>query len=322
MKNDMKIVVLDGYPGNPGDLSWEPLMKLGDCRVFDRCAPGEIVDRCRDAEAVLVNKVAITREVIDALPRLRYLGEMGTGYNNIDVEAARERGITVTNVPAYSTASVAQMAMAHLLNIACRTGHYSRQVRAGRWSDCKDFCYTDTPLIELAGKQMGIVGLGQIGFATAQIAHGLGMKVAAYTSKDEASLPAWVTKAPSLDDLFATSDVVSLHCPLTPDNRLMVNARRLALMKPTAILINTARGMLIDEQALADALNNGTIFAAALDVMTQEPPAHDNPLLTARNCFFTPHVGWASNEARLRLMDVITDNVAAFIAGTPVNVVS
>lgn len=317
----MKIVVLDGYPGNPGDLSWDELKAVGECSVYNRCAPGEIVPRCADADAVLVNKMAITREIITQLPRLKYLGEMGTGYNNIDVEAAHERGIVVTNVPAYSTRSVAQMTIAHLLNIACRTGHYTRQVRAGRWSDSKDFCYSDTPLVELAGKQMGIVGMGQIGSAVAMIALSLGMTVMAHTSKAQEALPSGVTKATHLDQLFATSDVVSLHCPLTADNARMVDARRLSLMKPCAILINTARGMLIDEQALADALNHGTIMAAALDVMINEPPAHDNPLLAARNCFFTPHVGWATHEARERMMRVIIDNVAAWTAGHPVNTV-
>ncbi len=317
----MKIVVLDGYPGNPGDLSWEELKTVGECDVYNRCAPEQILERCQGADAVLVNKIFITREIIEQLPQLRYLGEMGTGYNNIDVEAAHEHGIVVTNVPAYSTRSVAQMAIAHLLNITCRTGHYTRQVRAGRWADSKDFCYSDTPLIELADKQMGIVGLGQIGQAVASIALSLGMTVMAYTSKSQDQLPEGITKARDLDHLFASSDVVSLHCPATPETIGMVNARRLALMKPTAILLNTSRGLLVDEQALADALNEGTIMAAALDVLTQEPPAHDNPLITARNCFFTPHVGWATHEARERMMRVIIDNVAAWKNGTPVNVV-
>ena len=317
----MKIVVLDGYPGNPGDLSWDELEQVGQCDVYHRTAPSQILDRCAGADVVLVNKVAITDEIMAQLPSLKYLGEMGTGYNNIDVDAAHKRGIVVTNVPAYSTNSVAQMAIAHLLNIACRTGHYTRQVRAGRWSDSKDFCYSDTPLVELAGKQMGIVGMGQIGSAVAAIALSLGMTVMAHTSKAQEMLPAGVTKAAHLDQLFATSDVVSLHCPLTAHNARMVDARRLALMKPTAILINTARGMLIDENALAQALNDGVIMAAALDVMIEEPPAHDNALLTARNCFFTPHVGWATHEARERMMRVIIDNVAAWVAGQPVNMV-
>ena len=317
----MKIVVLDGYPGNPGDLSWEELRNVGDCEVYNRSAVNEIVPRCIDADAVLVNKLSITREIIAQLPRLKYLGEMGTGYNNIDVEAAHEHGIVVTNVPAYSTRSVAQMAIAHMLNFACRTGHYTRQCRAGRWSDSKDFCYSDTPLIEMAGKQMGIVGMGQIGSAVAHIALALGMTVMAYTSKPQELMPGGVTATSDLDQVFATSDVVSLHWPLTPTNKGMVDARRLALMKPTAMLINTARGLLIDEQALAQALNDGVIMAAALDVMIDEPPAHDNPLLTARNCFFTPHVGWATHEARERMMRVIIDNVVAWVQGKPENVV-
>lgn len=315
----MKIVVLDGYPGNPGDLSWDELEQVGQCDVYHRTAPSQILDRCAGADVVLVNKVAITDEIMAQLPSLKYLGEMGTGYNNIDVDAAHKRGIVVTNVPAYSTNSVAQMAIAHLLNVACRTGHYTRQVRAGRWSDSKDFCYSDTPLVELAGKQMGIVGMGQIGSAVARIATALGMSVMAFTSKSQDQLPAGTMIARDLDQLFSTSDVVSLHCPLTPETSGMVDARRLALMKPTAILVNTSRGMLIDEQALADALNAGTIHAAALDVMIQEPPALDNPLLSARNCFFTPHVGWASHEARERMMRVIIDNVIAWTNGKPVN---
>lgn len=315
----MKIVVLDGYPGNPGDLSWDELEQVGQCDVYHRTAPSQILDRCAGADVVLVNKVAITDEIMAQLPSLKYLGEMGTGYNNIDVDAAHKRGVVVTNVPAYSTNSVAQMAIAHLLNIACRTGHYTRQVRAGRWSDSKDFCYSDTPLVELAGKQMGIVGMGQIGSAVARIATALGMSVMAFTSKSQDQLPAGTMIARDLDQLFSTSDVVSLHCPLTPETSGMVDARRLALMKPTAILVNTSRGMLIDEQALADALNAGTIHAAALDVMIQEPPALDNPLLSARNCFFTPHVGWASHEARERMMRVIIDNVIAWTNGKPVN---
>lgn len=317
----MKIVVLDGYPGNPGDLSWDELESVGQCHVWERCAPSQILERCAGADVVLVNKVAITDDIMSQLPSLKYIGEMGTGYNNIDVDAAHRRGIVVTNVPAYSTNSVAQMAVAHLLNIACRTGHYTRQVRAGRWSDSKDFCYSDTPLIELAGKQMGIVGMGQIGSAVARIAAALGMHIMAFTSKSQSQLPAGTIIARDLDELFATSDVVSLHCPLTPETTGMVDAHRLALMKPTAILINTSRGMLIDEQALACALNAGTLHAAALDVMIQEPPAHDNPLLSARNCFFTPHVGWASHEARERMMRVIIDNVVAWTQGQPVNVV-
>lgn len=317
----MKFVVLDGYPGNPGDLSWDELARVGECDVYDRTAPRQVVERCKDADVVLVNKISISRDIIAQLPRLKYLGEMGTGYNNIDTDAAHERGIVVTNVPAYSTRSVAQMTIAHLLNIACRTGHYTRQVRAGRWSDSKDFCYSDTPLIELADKQMGIVGMGQIGSAVATLALALGMNVLAYTSRPQEEMPQGVTATRDLDSVFESSDVVSLHCPATPLTTGMVDARRLALMKPSAILINTARGLLVDEQALAHALNNATIHAAALDVMIQEPPAHDNPLLSARNCFFTPHVGWATHEARERMMRVIIDNVIAWMQGHPVNMV-
>ncbi len=314
----MKIVVLDGHAANPGDLSWEGLEALGECTVYDRTAPGEVLERAAGAEVVITNKVAFSAETLRALPALRYIGVMATGYNIIDVAAAASQGIVVTNIPAYSTASVAQMAFAHILNITQRVQHYTDQVREGRWSRHPDFCYWDTPLVELQGKQIGIVGLGSTGMATARIALSLGMQVAAYTSKEQALLPSGIKKL-ALDELFATSDVVSLHCPLAPDTREMVNARRLRLMKPTAILVNTGRGPLVNEQDLADALNAGTIFAAGLDVLTQEPPRRDNPLLAARNCFITPHIAWASTGARQRLTRIMLDNLQAWLDGKPVN---
>ena len=314
----MKIVILDGFTTNGGDLSWNGISELGDLTVYDRTAPGEVIDRCLGAEAVLTNKVIITDEVMQALPQLKYIGVMATGYNVVDIDAARRRGIVVTNVPAYSTPSVAQMVFAHLLNITNQVALHDHQVHEGRWAGNQDFCFYSAPLIELAGKQMGIVGLGQTGSAVAKIALALGMRVMAFTSKPQESLPEGIIKG-SLDEMFATSDVVSLHCPLTPDTKHIVNAARLATMKPSAIVINTGRGPLVNEQDLADALNNGTIAAAAVDVLSTEPPAADNPLLSARNCHITPHIAWASQAARARLIDTLTSNLKGYISGNVVN---
>ena len=314
----MKIVILDGFTTNGGDLSWNGISELGDLTVYDRTAPGEVIDRCLGAEAVLTNKVIITDEVMQALPQLKYIGVMATGYNVVDIDAARRRGIVVTNVPAYSTPSVAQMVFAHLLNITNQVALHDRQVHEGRWAGNRDFCFYSAPLIELAGKQMGIVGLGQTGSAVAKIALALGMRVMAFTSKAQESLPEGITKG-SLNEVFATSDVVSLHCPLTPDTKHIVNAERLATMKPSAIVINTGRGPLVDEQHLADALNRGIIAAAAVDVLSTEPPAADNPLLTARNCHITPHIAWASQAARAHLIHTLTDNLKGYISGNVVN---
>ncbi len=318
----MKIVFLDAYTSNPGDLSWDGLRQLGECVIYDRSTPEQIVPRSREADAILINKVLITREMMQQLPQLRYIGILATGFNYVDVVAAHEMGIVVTNVPAYSTPSVAQLAWAHLLNICCMPQHYTDEVRGGLWGRCPDFSFTNTSLIELAGKTMGIVGFGQIGSAVARIARAMDMPVLAYTSKPQEQLPQGVTRARDLEQVFAECDVVSLHCPLTPETRCLVNRERLALMKPTAILINTSRGMLVDEQALADALNEERIFAAGLDVLPLEPPKDGSPLLTARNCFITPHLGWASKEARIRLIRVVEDNLRAFQQGRPQNVVS
>lgn len=318
----MKIVFLDAYTSNPGDLSWDGLKQLGECIIYDRSTPEQIVERSREADAILINKVIITREMMEQLPKLRYIGILATGFNYVDVVAAHELGIIVTNVPAYSTPSVAQLAWAHLLNICCMPQHYTDEVRGGLWGRCPDFSFTNTDLIELAGKTIGIVGFGQIGSTVARIARAMDMPVLAYTSKSQDQLPDGVTRARNLEQVFAECDVVSLHCPLTPETRCLVNRERLALMKPTAILINTSRGMLVDEQALADALNEKRLFAAGLDVLPLEPPKDGSPLLTARNCFITPHLGWASKEARIRLIRVVEDNIRAFQAGKPVNVVS
>lgn len=314
----MKIVVLDGYAANPGDLSWDELKALGECTIYERTSPEEILERAAGAEILLTNKVVLNAETIAALMELKYIGVLATGYNIVDVTAAKERGIIVTNIPAYSTASVAQMVFAHILNIAQRVQHYTDEVRAERWSNSPDFCFWDTPLIELRGKKIGIIGLGHTGYNTARIAIGFGMEVYAYTSKSPFQLPPEIKKM-ELDEIFSTCDIVSLHCPLTDATRELVNAGRLKLMKPNAILINTGRGPLINEQDLADALNNGTIFAAGLDVLTQEPPRADNPLLTAKNCYITPHIAWASIAARERLMQIMLENVKAYLSGKPVN---
>lgn len=314
----MKIVVLDGYAANPGDLSWDALKSLGECTIYDRTAPDEVLERAADAEALLTNKVILTAEHMAALPQLKYIGVLATGYNVVDISAARERGIVVTNIPAYSTPSVGQMVFAHILNIAQQVQHHSDEVHKGRWSTSPDFCFRDTPLIELLGKKIGLVGLGQTGFNTARIAIGFGMKVWAYTSKSRLQLPPEIKKM-ELDQLFHECDIISLHCPLTEDTRELVNARRLSLMKPTAILINTGRGPLVDEQALADALNSHRIYAAGVDVLSTEPPRADNPLLTAKNCYITPHIAWATTAARERLMSISFENMKGYRDGKTVN---
>ena len=317
----MNIVILDGYALNPGDLCYDRLAQFGTLKVYDRTAPEQVIERASEADALLINKVVLGEQQMSQLPRLRYIGVQATGYNVVDVQAARRYGITVTNIPAYSTCSVAQMVMAHLLNITQRVEHYAQQNRMGRWSANPDFCYWDTPLMELADKQMGVIGLGRTGGAVARLAQAFGMKIVTYSSKSQNELPEGVEKM-SLEALFATSDVVSLHCPLVPATHHLVNAERLKLMKPTAILINTARGPVVDEQALADALNRGALHAAGIDVLCEEPPCSDSPLLTARNCFVTPHIAWATIEARKRLLEICEDNLRAFSEGHPQNVVS
>ena len=317
----MKIVVLDGYAANPGDLSWEGLKALGECTIYDRTAPEEVLERAAGAEVILTNKVVINSDLIAALPELKYIGVLATGYNVVDTTAAKERSIIVTNIPAYSTASVAQMVFAHILNIALQVQHHSEEVRKGRWTNSKDFCFWDTPLIELREKKIGLIGLGNTGYTTARVAIGFGMQVDAVTSKSHFQLPPEIKKM-DMDQLFSECDIISLHCPLTPDTHELVNARRLATMKSSAILINTGRGPLINEQDLADALNNGKIYAAGVDVLSSEPPRADNPLLTAKNCYITPHIAWATSEARERLMNIAISNLQAFIAGTPENVVN
>jgi glycerate dehydrogenase len=319
----MKLVILDGYTENPGDLSWESLEALGALTVYDRTPDRdeEIIRRIGDAEIVLTNKTPIRRAVFDACQNLRFLSVLATGYNIVDVACARERGIPVSNVPSYGTQAVAQFAIALLLEICGHVGHHARAVQEGRWARCADYCFWDFPLIELAGKTMGIVGLGRIGKATARIAGALGMEVLASDSFETDEGRAVARYVP-LDELYARADVVVLHCPLTPETEQMIDRNAIAKMKDGVILINNSRGALIAEQDLADALDAGKVYAAAVDVVSAEPIRPDNPLLRAKNCIITPHISWAPREARQRIMDCTAENIRAFLAGAPVNVVN
>jgi glycerate dehydrogenase len=317
----MRIVILDGYTVNPGDLSWEALENIADVEVYERTSEDEVVPRCKGAEMVLTNKVVLDASVLNMLPRLQYIGVLATGYNVVDLEVASRQNIVVTNIPAYSTESVAQMVFCHLLNIVGRTDYYANENRKGRWTSSPDFCYLDHRLFELSGKRMGIVGLGNTGMATARIALSFGLNVVAYTSKDEDDLPEGIKKA-SLDDLFSSCDIISLHCPLTDDTREMINAETLETMKSSAILINTGRGPLVNDADLAKALNDGVIAAYGADVLTREPAEANNPLLTAKNCYLTPHIAWATVEARKRLIEQCVANVQAFVDGEPINQVN
>ena len=314
-----KIVVVDGCTLNPGDLSWEPLQALGDCTIHDRSRPEEVLPRAENAEIVLTNKVVLSHDIIDSLPKLQYIGVLATGYNIVDIDAARNRNIPVTNIPTYGTLSVAQMVFAHLLNLTQRASDHSRAVVDQRWANAKDFCFWDYPLIELDGLTMGIVGLGQIGQDTARLANAFGMRVIA-SSQSEITGSDTITPV-SLDTLFQESDVVSLHCPLTAETEKMVNGERLEQMKSTAFLINTSRGPLIDELALAEALTAGKIAGAGLDVLATEPPPADHPLVGVENCIITPHIAWATRSARSRLLATAVENLAAFLSGEPRNVV-
>lgn len=314
----MKIVVLDAYTLNPGERRWEELEELGEVVVHDRTAQLDVVRRAKDAEVVLTNKTILDGFILNLLPKLKYIGVLATGYNVVDLDVARQRGIVVTNIPAYSTQSVAQMAIAHLLNITQRVAHYAHEVHNGVWSAQPDFCYWNTPLIELAGKKIGIVGFGNTGQATAQIAEALGMEVWVYTSKPKKSLPKKYQKV-TLNELFSACDVVSLHCPLTAENKEMVNSFRLSLMKQGAILINTSRGGLTDEKALEQALLSGKLLGAGLDVLSSEPVPNGNPLLKLKNCFITPHIAWATRESRMRLMNQAVENLKAWMEGRTIN---
>ena len=316
------IVILDGYTANPGDLSWGELKELGALTVYERTQPEETVARAKEAEIVLTNKVLLRRQEIEQLPNLKFIGVLATGYNVVDLEAARERGIIVTNVPAYSTESVAQMVFAHLLTVTNRTEHYAIQNREGKWTASPDFSYWDTTLTELAGKTFGIVGLGNIGQSVARIAIAFGMKVKAFSTKSASALRMLGIEKATLEELLSTSDVLSLHCPLTDSTRHLMNHDTLRQMKSSAILINTGRGPLVDDQAVAEALAEGRLAAFCADVLTDEPPKADNPLLSQPHAFITPHIAWASTEARVRLLQVAIGNVRAFLNGSPVNVVN
>lgn len=320
----MDIVILDGHVANPGDLSWDAIASQGSLTVYDRTAPADVVARAGRAEALFVNKVVLTADIIDRLPHLRFIGELATGYNNIDIEAARRRGIVVSNVPAYSGDSVAQTVFALLLELTNRVGRYDASVRAGAWTSCADFSYTLGPITELAGLTMGIYGLGNIGSKVAAVAHALGMRVVSSTSKDADAIAPYVEKV-SFDEMVARADVISVNAPLTAANRGLFSGAVFRRMKPTALLINTARGPIVDEQALAEALRTGEIAGAGLDVLASEPPAADC-LLTAPDladrCVVTPHVAWQSVAARRRLIDISASNLTAFLAGSPANVVS
>ena len=314
----MNIVVTDGYTLNPGDLSWAAIEKLGRLTVYDRTPAEAIVARCQGADIVLTNKVPLKADLLAQLPQLQLISVLATGYNIIDVPAARQRGIAVCNVPAYGTASVAQHTFALLLELTNQTGAHASAVAGGEWVNSKDFSFTKSPIMELAGKTLGVIGWGNTAQQTARIARAFDMRVVYYTpNKKEQAEAEWL----SLPDLFAQSDVVSLHCPLTADNAGFVNSSLLQKMKPSAYLINTARGQLINEAQLADALNNNILAGAAIDVLSTEPPAPENPLLTARNCIITPHIAWISKEARTRIMAITETNIKAFLEKNPVNVV-
>lgn len=315
----MEIVVLDGYCLNPGDLSWAELHQLGNVTIYDRTPANKTIERAKNAEIVLTNKTILNAENMSQLPKLRYIGVLATGYNVVDLQYTKQHNIVVTNIPAYGTASVAQMVFALLLNITNSVDYHSQLVHNGEWCQCNDFCFWERNQIELSGKTMGLVGLGNTGMATAQIALAFGMKVLAVTSKT--TLPNGIV-AVDLSTLLQQSDVISLHCPLCDNTKHIINRATINLMKHSAIVINTGRGPLVDEQALAEALNTNRIMAAAVDVLSTEPPQANNPLLLAKNCYITPHIAWATIEARQRLMQIAINNVNAFINGLPINVVS
>jgi len=317
----MKIVILDGYTLNPGDLSWNDLAQLGKIEIYDRTSPEEVAERCEGFQAIITNKALITQETIQSLPDLEYIGVTATGVNIVDCKAAAEHSIPVTNVPGYGPKSVAQMTFAHILNLTQRTGHHANEVSEGRWASCPDFCFSDFPLVELDGLTLGILGYGTIGKETARIGRAFGMKVIAH-SRSLKENPGGEVEAVSMGTLFGQSDVLSLQCPLTPETDRVVNSENLAKMKSSAFLINTGRGQLVDEEALADTLNAGHLAGAGLDVLSSEPPSPDNPLPQANNCFVTPHIAWATLAARRRLLDATVANLQAFLEGVSINVVN
>lgn len=317
----MKIVMLDAYTTNPGDLSWDSFSLLGDLTVYDRTPSDKVIERAKDADIVITNKTPITRDIIDCLPNLKFIALMSTGYNIVDYVYLKEKGIPVSNIPSYSTDAVAQLVMSFILELAMNVGLHSDSVKNGEWSECDDFCYWKTPLTELSGKTIGIFGLGKIGRAVAERAKAFGMNVVAFVPRIHGDEPDYI-KLLSLDEMLSVSDVVSMHCPLTPETEGIVNEEFIAKMKDGAYFINTSRGTVVNEDALADALNTGKLGGAGLDVLSTEPPKKDNPLLSAKNCFITPHIAWASFETRKRLVGILYDNINAFINGKPQNVIN
>ncbi|MBR5233670.1 MAG: D-2-hydroxyacid dehydrogenase [Clostridia bacterium] len=317
----MKIVMLDAYTTNPGDLSWDNFRTLGDLTIYDRTPCEKVIERAKDADIVITNKTPITKEIIDCLPNLKFIALMSTGYNVVDYVYLKEKGIPVSNIPSYSTDAVAQLVISFILELAMNVGLHSESVKNGEWSDCADFCYWKTPLMELSGKTLGIFGLGKIGRAVAERAKAFGMNIVAYIPRIHGDEPDYI-KLLSLDEMLSVSDVVSMHCPLTPETEGIVNEEFIAKMKDGAYFINTSRGTVVNENALADALNSGKLGGAGLDVLSTEPPKKDNPLLSAKNCFITPHIAWASFETRKRLAGILYDNIEAFLDGKPQNVIN
>lgn len=318
----MKIAILDAYTSNPGDLSWEKFEQLGEICVYERTARDEILERCKDADIILNNKVILDRKILEQLPRLKYIGILATGFNIVDIKAAAELGITVCNVPTYSTRAVAQLTFALILEFYNHVAAHDEAVHSGEWSSCKDFCFQKTPLLELSGKTLGIVGFGKIGQEVAKIADAFGMNIlcSVRSPKPQPSFASF--KFAELDELAEKSDIISFHCPLTEETKGLVNAEFIKKMKKNALIINTARGPIIEENALAEALNSGRIAGAAVDVLSCEPPKKDNPLLSCKNCIITPHIAWAGFETRERLLEVVYRNLKAFLDGKPINVVS
>ena len=317
----MKIVMLDAYTTNPGDLSWDNFNLLGDLTVYDRTCAEKVIERAKDADIVITNKTPVTKEIIDALPKLKFIALMSTGYNIVDYVYLKEKGIPVSNIPSYSTDAVAQLVMSFILELAMNVGLHSESVKNGEWASCSDFCYWKSPLTELCGKTIGIFGLGKIGRAVAERARAFGMNVIAYVPRIHGDEPDFV-KLVSLKEMLNCADVVSMHCPLTPETEGVVNEEFIAQMKDGAYFINTSRGTVVNEKALADALNSGKLGGAGLDVLSTEPPRSDNPLLSAKNCFITPHIAWASFETRKRLVSILYDNIKAFTEGKPQNVIN
>lgn len=317
----MKIVMLDAYTTNPGDLSWDDFKALGDLTIYDRTPSDKIIERAKEADILITNKTPVTKEIIDSLPNLKFIALMSTGYNIVDYIYLKEKGIPVSNIPSYSTDAVAQLVMSFILELAMNVGLHSESVKNGEWSACADFCYWKSPLTELAGKTLGIFGLGKIGKAVAERAKAFGMNVVAYTPRIHGNEPDFI-KLVSPDEMLKISDIISMHCPLTPETEGVVNKDFISKMKAGAYFINTSRGTVVDEYALADALNSGKLGGAGLDVLSTEPPKKDNPLLTAKNCFITPHIAWASFETRKRLVSILFNNIQAFIDGKPQNVIN